>query len=578
MTMPHTRAAGTYLTLMSILFGLLISVWVASFTDRFKEHAPLQAPDQSQVQSPDLSQEQAHGQSQVQESNAEKSQLKYLLRGILVLSTLVCLWWWYAIFLGRVAPTTGFFTYGLDFLTIAAFASGAALWHDRRYYALAVTIASVLMGLRLWRAVLNSKDARDRHAALCVIVVLGIGAIGLCLMLLGAMLSGSLRSLGILERFLWLWVYVIPLGGILVTVIGVWLTEGLSLPLGRTASGRSRLGFIPSKPRPNKVAAEDLETLRLCVDSQRHEMHDQLMFHGLLPLGDVHLSRVHSEGDASVQAMLACLPSIRYPDEIKKKCLAAYFCHWLDDVCDSKIVPRSMLRSFIAQEHWREGRLFDKTHPNCKRIAKLYEHMSARLGTGDGHFDSGMRRVVLGTYIFADDKRNHDNRMKKTMRAEHVNHLRARLGDEYDRILSDLGGFAQRFALKSSVDDLVHLTTKSLQELWIGLEGWNASPALMFCYDLLYAPALYLHDCSPEEYWGELGTNCQIDARDAEKIVRCAGELLVRRFKLGDTDERLKLRIWQIRSMLLSFAAVLPDDVQRAYRDVADLLDKRPTP
>ena len=46
------------------------------------------------------------------------------LRGSLIFLILLCLWWWYAWFLGQIDPARGFVLFAFDFVTLCAFAMG----------------------------------------------------------------------------------------------------------------------------------------------------------------------------------------------------------------------------------------------------------------------------------------------------------------------------------------------------------------------------------------------------------------------------------------------------------------------
>ena len=68
-----------YVTFISIVFGVFISVWIQPLErDEIKERFPPKGV----------------------------SDILFLARGILMFAILICLWWWYAIFLGNIDPLT----------------------------------------------------------------------------------------------------------------------------------------------------------------------------------------------------------------------------------------------------------------------------------------------------------------------------------------------------------------------------------------------------------------------------------------------------------------------------------------
>ena len=103
-----------YVTFISIVFGVFISVWIQPFAG---EHF-------------------------------ETVQFVLVLRGFIMFMILVCLWWWYAFFLGQIEPANGFLMYLYDFTTLASFAIGFRFWDQPNLFPLSVLLGAGLMLVR----------------------------------------------------------------------------------------------------------------------------------------------------------------------------------------------------------------------------------------------------------------------------------------------------------------------------------------------------------------------------------------------------------------------------------------------
>lgn len=114
-----------YVTFISIVFGVFISVWVQ----------PLEGEGIRGAFPP-----------------TSLSDALLLARAILMFVILVCLWWWYAIFLGKVNPAKGFPMYIYEFTTLAVFAIGFRYWDHAYLFPWAVFIGSALMLGRFYLA------------------------------------------------------------------------------------------------------------------------------------------------------------------------------------------------------------------------------------------------------------------------------------------------------------------------------------------------------------------------------------------------------------------------------------------
>src|SRR3972149_1984332 len=134
-----------YVTFISIVFGVFISVWIEPLASLIQMYSSLE----------------------------EVLFTFVIARGLLMLLILICLWWWYAMFLGKVEPAKGFVLDFYDFLSLGAFAVAARFWHRSLLFPTTVLYASALMLYRFWRARRwlspHSNERKALHNALVVL-------------------------------------------------------------------------------------------------------------------------------------------------------------------------------------------------------------------------------------------------------------------------------------------------------------------------------------------------------------------------------------------------------------------------
>ena len=161
----------------------------------------------------------------------------------------------------------------------------------------------------------------------------------------------------------------------------------------------------------------------------------------------------------------------------------------------------------------------------------------------------GYSRIMLGSLVFSE-----------TGAASKARELHRRLIEaELKRPT------ASSIKLEDFDEKFVDLTTKTIQELWLGVEDPPPRFDFTFLYSLLYAPALYYHDHQEERRQWEIDAEWEApNATVAAEHLKKVGKALV-----TIHDDRRQLRAWQIRSVALSFASVLPKDVLKAYEGVA---------
>ncbi len=128
---------GWYVTFISIIFGVFISVWVEPMVKQ-----PIFGDNSLSLES-----------------------ILMLTRGILMFAILICLWWWYAIFLGKVEPADGFLMFSYDFSSLAAFAIAFRMWDIPKLFSVTVFIGAFAMFIRLIFAKRHvHKDSKEQKA------------------------------------------------------------------------------------------------------------------------------------------------------------------------------------------------------------------------------------------------------------------------------------------------------------------------------------------------------------------------------------------------------------------------------
>ena len=187
---------GWYVTFISIVFGVFISVWVE----------PMAGAAISKISADDISLE----------------AMFLLARGLLMFAILVCLWWWYAIFLGKIAPANGFLMFSYDFTSLASFAIAFRMWDTPKLFSITVFIGALMMLVRFVLAKnhvdKDSKEARGMKAALF--------ALGGFMSYFFGVFSYAFGSGGLSQNVINYGVMVLLIVGIIATIYAVRQSEG----------------------------------------------------------------------------------------------------------------------------------------------------------------------------------------------------------------------------------------------------------------------------------------------------------------------------------------------------------------
>lgn len=147
-----------YLTFISIIFGVFIAVWIVPIARQYREPDDPEIPDDLQRTLKTLS-----------SATSRRAGLMFIM--------LICLWWWYGTFLGRISPAVGFWTYMYDFISLCSFAIAFRMWDHRWLFPMVVFFAAGLMLLRFgfaYRGIVSGSDAERAMLAAIVALLLFI--------------------------------------------------------------------------------------------------------------------------------------------------------------------------------------------------------------------------------------------------------------------------------------------------------------------------------------------------------------------------------------------------------------------
>lgn len=147
---PPKAKIDWYITFISVVFGLMIAVWLIPVVELFDGTS------------------RNIGATWEILSDPKKSG-----KGVLAFVILICLWWWYGPFLGDVAPAKSFSLFFLDFISLGNFAIGFRMWNNQSLFPMVVIFGSLLVFIRLgvaWRA--SSKNSQERKAITMALITL----------------------------------------------------------------------------------------------------------------------------------------------------------------------------------------------------------------------------------------------------------------------------------------------------------------------------------------------------------------------------------------------------------------------
>lgn len=409
---------------------------------------------------------------------------------------------------------------------------------------------------RVKRRYITRGGPPEARALRSAVLLLLITIVGVPLLLWGWIIQISNVELAIGPMLL-----VLLGAGVLIT----WRALRLTGASGRQRSRAdlpmvSRLWFnIRARPS-DLLVAPGLETaLSAEVGQGRSEFCTTIAKAGAeLGLHGHHISAVHAYDDVEVQAKILCIPSHGEPEEMANKAFMTYFAHWFDDVFDRRVLP-SFKEIYSGLPFLEVGGVLPSVKDAIDRaggaeLAQLFEPHAAVWKRGNQSLlEIGFWRVLLGATVC------HNDGWSDEARNAHI-----RLLKRLEKTGGNPGGFdsiVEEF-VKADKVNILHLTSKTVQEMWLGIEHPLPNGRLMILYNLLFAPALYYHDCDEELIQGEISTGswAKITSNTmADAINDCTDKLI------GMTDSRKELRALQVRAVAHSFKSVLPEDVFQAY-------------
>ena len=522
-----------------------------------------------------------------------------LLAGIVFLGNIVCIMWWYAMYIYKIQLTATMLTYALDFGVCAMFNIAGNKWTEPTVFLLSVVGASLLLGWR-FHNLYKSHEANDtdRRILRAASVWLSV-AIGICLAFLGLLVIFSGRHIqplldsGLLHPGL---VVVLSLIGIWLTV---WFREQIRVSAQiHEAQDDGSQRFIPMDLHWPTDLVSDAGAKHLVTNETRLGLEQ---FHALFRGDPGELdhdrlrSRVHSEGDLRVQSYILAIPSWTpgddptvKTDEIRNKAFMVGISHWIDDLVDGRgeLSIYNKLKSIddfgmnieYASDTFKI--LYEKIitkNTNRKFFEKLYDKIenAATLPDNRKYLFFSLNRVAVGAVIFGPKIKERDR--QKVLEA-HNTALVNLIAKEGSSVNANKRWYRELQELLTSMraedaglgKTLLGLTTKTVQEMALASEGHNVCFGRSVLYSLLYAPMLYFHDVDGELMCQEM---VPLEIFDVNYDSICPwleqmSKLIA--YEHGPKDSRQSSRQEQLKMAFRCFAPNLPPLVRDAFADIYD--------
>ena len=201
-----------YSAFMSVVFGVFVSVWIQPLSDSRVTSGALAFAGVPWVA---------------------------VTHGAPMFLTLISLWWWYAMFLGRCHPSNTFYMYTYDFLSLVVFAIGFRFWHRNGVLALIIPLDSFLVCWRIFVAkhyyikqyakrLREDRVNRDLRATRIAIRT----AAGIFTISFVVLISDALRGYFDLHRMAQSWLFILLFAGFIATVWAAVIVDGPPQSLG----------------------------------------------------------------------------------------------------------------------------------------------------------------------------------------------------------------------------------------------------------------------------------------------------------------------------------------------------------
>lgn len=260
-----------------------------------------------------------------------------------------------------------------------------------------------------------------------------------------------------------------------------------------------------------------------------------------------HTSSLHGFNDVRVQALIVAIPS-NNEAEMQNKAYLAFVTHFVDDFFDRPDLPPTP-----AQMREKRGDIDSLVH-SVGNLGKFVDLAFTKVKNPTG-FKKGLERLMYGGLIqLAESK------------------------DEQKMYLSEYKKIGLKHVDKPVYDDILKIrdipywmTTKTIQELF-----WSTEPkenlTLAELWTLVYAPAIYLHDCREEKKNGELNFYDQ----KLPTLDEMRGMLTLAKRHIPNYEDELKeSRARQLEILINAFTSVLPKEILSAYNELADNIKLR---
>lgn len=279
------------------------------------------------------------------------------------------------------------------------------------------------------------------------------------------------------------------------------------------------------------------ENILVSVKEGREKFNADLQANGLERFG-LDTSKVHDYSDIETQAFILGIPSKENPEEISTKSYLTYGAHWIDDFFDNSNL------GVQDEKLFDDRRDIKKVLNNLDKVGQVGFFLTDKVPNPEGVY-KGLGRILYGGLV----QRSHSKEQREMLVREYqdlgIKNIDNHIAEEIKQIQPEVYWMTNKTVIEliNSSESFLNFT---VQELW----------------NLIYTPALYYHDIAEEEKSGE----SSFDKKERPRI-----EEMIKMIKIGAKhlsefpDEKLDLRMEQLRFLLTAFRKVLPDQIISEY-------------
>ena len=268
------------------------------------------------------------------------------------------------------------------------------------------------------------------------------------------------------------------------------------------------------------------------------------------------MTMVHPWSDIEVQAVVLCIPSYEFPDEIETKSKATYFSHFYDDHVDRLSFdtdPRS--NEIIVSEIRSRRRNINAIIDQLGDIGQLCRTVA--LESKDPHAVlHSIHRMTYGGLIQLSNS---------------LAFQRVCLGEHMELALSKLTDALLAREIREGVGpSAFYSTTKTVQELLHAFEG-PVDFNLCEVENLLSGPGLYFHDIGREKQVERVTfyDGLEPSLRAMKNMVRISGRWITQFL-----DRRALTRLRQAEFFINTFDPALPPELHEVYRETIAIYEE----